>query len=182
MYLMMEGQKTVWGIIGGYLFIFLARVCDVSLATIRTLMVVRGQKLYAALIGFFEVIIYILALGKIFSDLANPLNLLSYALGYATGNYVGTYLEEKLAVGIFTAQVITLRDPWELTGILRNKGYGVTVIEGEGREGRRYILQIILKRKRFRDLQKIIEEWDTEVFYTIFDARLTQGGVLTPKI
>ena len=65
---------------------------------------------------------------------------------------------------------------------MRNKGYGVTVIEGEGREGRRYILQIILKRKRFRDLQKIIEEWDTEAFYTIFDARLTQGGVLTPKI
>ena len=100
---------AVWGLIGGYLFIFAARVCDVSLATIRTLMVVRGQKLYAAIIGFFEVIIYILALGKIFSDLSNPLNLLFYALGFATGNYVGTFLEGKLAVGVFTAQVITLK-------------------------------------------------------------------------
>ena len=168
----------MWSLIGGYLFIFLARVCDVSLATIRTLMVVRGQKLYAAIIGFFEVIIYILALGKIFSDLTNPLNLLFYALGYATGNYVGTYFEVKLAVGIFTAQVITLKDPLKLTEILREKGYGVTVIEGEGREGKRYILQIILKRKRFRDLQKEIDQWDEKAFCTIFDARLTRGGVL----
>jgi uncharacterized protein YebE (UPF0316 family) len=168
----------MWSLIGGYLFIFLARVCDVSLATIRTLMVVRGQKLYAAIIGFFEVIIYILALGKIFSDLTNPLNLLFYALGYATGNYVGTYFEEKLAVGIFTAQVITLKDPLQLTEILREKGYGVTVIEGEGREGKRYILQIILKRKRFRDLQTEIDQWDENAFCTIFDARMTRGGVL----
>ena len=165
-------------LIAGYLFIFLARVCDVSLATIRTLMVVRGQKLYAASIGFVEVIIYILALGKIFSDLDNPFNLLFYALGFATGNYVGTYLEEKLAVGTFTIQVITLKSPLELTEKLREKGYGVTVIEGEGREGKRYILQIILKRKSFGALRKEIDEWDEQAFWTIFDARLTRGGVL----
>ncbi|MGI6588393.1 MAG: DUF2179 domain-containing protein [Peptococcia bacterium] len=168
----------MWALIGGYLFIFFARVCDVSLTTIRILMVVRGQKLYAAIIGFFEVIIYILALGKVFSDLGNPLNLFFYALGYATGNYVGTYLEEKLAVGTFTAQVITLKEPMQLTEMLRKKGYGVTVIEGEGREGKRYILQIILKRKRFGDLRKEVEQWDENAFWTIFDARLTRGGVL----
>jgi len=87
----MKGKEgKMLALIAGYLFIFLARVCDVSLATIRTLMVVRGQKLYAASIGFVEVIIYILALGKIFSDLNNPFNLFFYALGFATGNYVGT--------------------------------------------------------------------------------------------
>ena len=166
-------------VIGGYLFIFFARICDVSLMTMRTLMVVRGQRMYAATIGFFEVIIYIVALGKIFNDLSNPLNLISYALGFATGNYVGSWLEEKLAVGTYTVQVITLKDPLELTEMLRDKGYGVTVIEGEGREGRRYILQIILHRKRFRELRKEIDEWDQESFWTIFDARSTRGGVFT---
>jgi len=166
-------------IIGGYLFIFFARICDVSLMTLRTLMVMRGQKMYAASIGFFEVIIYITALGKIFNDLSNPFNLVAYALGFATGNYVGSWLEEKLAVGTYTVQVITLKDPLELTEMLRDKGYGVTVIEGKGREGKRYILQIILKRKSFTKLRKEIDKWDKESFWTIFDARTTRGGVFT---
>lgn len=167
--------------IGGYLFIFFARICDVSLATMRTLMVVRGQRLYAALIGFFEVIIYIVALNKIFDNLDNLLNLLSYAAGFATGNYVGSYLEEKLAVGTFTVQVITLKSPLELTERLRSMGFGVTVIEGIGREGTRYILQIILKRKQFGVLRREVDQWDNTAFWTIFDARLTRGGVLTRK-
>lgn len=164
-------------LIGGYLFIFFARICDVSLGTMRTLMVVRGQKVYAAVIGFFEVIIYIVALNKIFSNLNNPLNLLIYAAGFAMGNYVGSYLEEKLAVGTLTVQVITMKSPLELTEELRDNGYGVTVLEGMGREGKRYILQIILKRKEYQELCKQIDEWDKEAFWTIFDARLTRGGI-----
>jgi len=131
----------MWGLFGGYLFIFCARICDVSLGTMRTIMVVRGQRLYAAAIGFFEVSIYIVALGKIFSTLDNPLSIVVYAAGYATGNFVGSLIEEKLAVGVLTVQVITMKAPLELTELLRNEGYGVTVIEGQGREGTRYILQ-----------------------------------------
>jgi uncharacterized protein YebE (UPF0316 family) len=168
-------------VIGGYLFIFFARICDVSLATMRTLMIMRGQRLYAALIGFFEVIIYILALDKIFGNLDNPLNLISYAAGFATGNYLGSFLEEKLAVGTITVQVITLKAPLELTERLRNEGFGVTLIEGIGREGVRYILQIMLKRKQFECLRRIIDQWDPDAFWTIFDARLTRGGVLSRK-
>jgi uncharacterized protein YebE (UPF0316 family) len=168
-------------VLGGYLFIFFARICDVSLATMRTLMVVRGQKVYAAVIGFFEVIIYIVALDKIFSNLNNPLNLLIYAAGFAMGNYVGSYLEEKLAVGTLTAQIISMKSPLELTEKLRDNGYGVTVLEGTGREGKRYILQIILKRKEYKKLCKQIDEWDNEAFWTIFDARSTKGGIFTRK-
>jgi len=168
-------------VIGGYLFIFFARICDVSLATMRTLMIMRGQRLYAALIGFFEVIIYILALNKIFGNLGNPLNLFSYAAGFATGNYLGSFLEEKLAVGTITVQLITLKAPLELTEKLRDEGYGVTLIEGMGREGVRYILQIMLKRKQFGDLRCIIDQWDPDAFWTIFDARLTRGGVFCSK-
>ncbi len=168
-------------VIGSYIFIFFARICDVSLSTMRTLMVVRGLRLYASIIGFFEVIIYIIALNIIFSDLQNPLNLLFYALGYATGNYVGSFIEEKVAVGILTVQVITMKTPLELTELLRDKGYGVTVIEGIGREGIRYILQVILPRKRIRELKKEIDVWDSNAFLTVFDARATKGGIFARK-
>lgn len=165
-------------IIGGYLFIFFARVCDVSLNTMRTLMVMRGKKFYAAGIGFFEVCIYIMALNYIFDDLyGNPFKLLVYAAGFATGNIIGSTIEEKLAVGTLTAQIITMKEPLEFTEILRDKGYGVTVIEGMGREGVRHILQIILHRKGLKELQKVVDEWDTEAFLAVFDARSTKGGV-----
>jgi uncharacterized protein YebE (UPF0316 family) len=167
------------GLAGGYLFIFIARVCDVSLSTMRTIMLVRGHRLYAASIGFFEVIIYILALNRIVSHLDNPLNLLVYAAGFATGNYVGSLLEEKVAVGILTVQVITMKDPLELTEYLRNEGFGVTVIEGQGREGTRYILQVILARRCVGQLRITVDKWDPEAFLTVFDARATKGGIFT---
>lgn len=168
-------------IVGGYLFIFFARIADVSLSTMRMLMVVRGHRYYAGLIGFFEVIIYITALGAIFSNLDNPLNIIFYAAGFGTGNIVGSFIEEKLAVGILTVQVITMKSPLELTENLRALGYGVTVIEGQGREGARYILQIIIRRKQIPLLRKRIDEWDKEAFWTIFDARATRGGIFTRK-
>jgi uncharacterized protein YebE (UPF0316 family) len=147
----------------------------------RTLMIVRGERLYAALIGFFEVIIYIVALGKIISDLNNPLNLVVYAAGFATGNVVGSFIEEKLAVGTLTVQVITLKSPHELTERLRCCGFGVTVIEGQGREGKHYIHQIILRRKDVPRLRKEIDNWDREAFWTVFDARSTRGGIFNRK-
>jgi len=168
-------------LIGGYLFIFCARICDVSLSTVRMLMIVRGQRLYAGLIGFFEVIIYIIALERVFSNLGNPLNLIIYAAGFATGNIAGSFIEEKLAVGTLTVQVITLKAPLELTEILRKEGYGVTVIEGQGREGVRYILQIILPRKTVPKLRKQIDQWDKDAFWTIFDAKATKGGIFNRK-
>jgi uncharacterized protein YebE (UPF0316 family) len=106
---------------------------------------------------------------------------LFYAAGFATGNYVGSLIEEKLAVGTITVQVITLKSPLDLTEKLRKKGYGVTVIEGMGREGMRYILQIILKRKMIETLRHEIDEWDEDAFWTIFDARWTRGGVFNRK-
>jgi len=164
-------------LIGGYLFIFFARICDVSLGTMRTIMVVRGHRLYAAVIGFCEVTIYIVALSKIFANLDNPLSIVVYAAGYATGNYVGSMLEEKVAVGVLTVQVITMKDPLEFTEILRKEGYGVTVIEGQGREGTRYILQVILARRCLPQLRKTVDQWDECAFMTVFDARSTKGGI-----
>ena len=100
----------------GYLFIFFARVVDVTCSTIRTLMVVQGRKLHAAIIGFFEVTVYITALGKVVDSLDNPMNLLVYGLGFACGNYVGIMVENRIALGNlgaysrFRKELRTLKD------------------------------------------------------------------------
>lgn len=103
--------------------------------------------------------------------------MLVYAAGFATGNIVGGTLEEKLAVGVLTVQIITLKEPLALTELLRKQGYGVTIIEGQGREGVRYILQVILARRRLPKLRKLVDEWDDCAFLTVFDAKMTKGGV-----
>jgi len=130
----------VLSLLGGALLIFLARVTDVSLATLRMLFLVRGKRYYAGGIGFLEVIIYIMALKYVVDRLHSPLNLVFYALGFAAGNVVGSFIEEKVALGQVTLQVITDRRPLELAQRLRSLGLGVTVTHGLGLNGRHYYI------------------------------------------
>lgn len=165
----------------GYLFIFFARVTDVSLATVRMLMVVQGRKLQAALIGFFEVAIYITALGKVVNSLNNPMNLFSYALGFACGNYLGIIIENKIALGNLAAQIILkISDNDSLIKILRENGFGVTVIEGQGLEGTREILNVIINRKDLLNLKKIVYEFDKSAFITVNNINPISGGYFSP--
>lgn len=164
----------------GYLFIFFARICDVSLQTMRTLMVVRGERLKAAFLGFFEVLIYVVALGQIFDNLDNPINLFVYALGFASGNYIGGMIEEKLAIGVQFIQIITMTDPLRLASTLREKGYGVTVVEGHGFTGPQFLLQVLANRKSVKGLMRELDEWDHDNFVIITDARKHHGGIV-PK-
>ncbi|KAB3530026.1 DUF2179 domain-containing protein [Alkaliphilus serpentinus] len=163
----------------GYLFIFVARVTDVSMATIRMIMVVRGRRAQAAMIGFFEIMIYVMAIGKVLDGLNNPINLLVYASGFATGNFVGIFLEEKMALGSIIVQVISDHDVLKLVEILRENGFGVTVVEGYGRNGIRHLLNITLQRKNLAKLHNIVEEHDASAFMTVMDARSIRGGYFT---
>lgn len=160
----------------GYLFIFGARILDVSMSTIRMLMVVQGRRKHAAIIGFFEVTIYIVALGKVVNGLSNPGNLLAYALGFASGNYIGSYIEEKIALGNLTAQVILNDKGTAIIQELRNNGFGVTVIEGEGKEGPKNMLYITLKRKDLNKLHGLLSGLDKEAFITVSSTKLISGG------
>lgn len=164
----------IWGLV----FIFFARVTDVSLSTTRMILVVRGKKLAAASIGFFETIVYVLALKTVFATLDNPINLIVYGLAYSVGNVVGIFIEEKMAMGYLSVQVITMNNPLLLANDLREKGYGVTVINGQGKDGIRYILQIIMLRKKQPELRNILDEWDPNAFVIVLDARKTRGGVV----
>ncbi len=162
----------------GYIFIFLARICDVSLQTCRMILVVRGERLKAACIGFFEVIIYVVALNVIFDNLDNIGNLLAYACGFAAGNYIGGIVEEKLAIGIQFIQLITMKEPLKLAELLREQGYGVTVLEGSGRSGPQFVLQVLLERKQVKEFSKAVSAWDEDVFMIVTDAKKYYGGIM----
>ena len=166
-------MEIVWG----YLFIFFARIVDVSLGTFRTLMIVRGRRAPAALLGFFEVSVYILALGKVVTRLGQPSYIIAYALGFATGNWVGSLIEERVALGFLTVQAITRLSHQGLCENLRQAGFGVTSMHGEGRDGPREVLLISLRRRLLPRLVKMLEAHDPDVFITVLEARRPVGGV-----
>lgn len=158
------------------LFIFMARVVDVSLGTVRVLMIFKSQRLYAALFGFVEVIVYIIALNKVVTNLDDPINLFIYALGFAAGNYVGSLLEEKVAIGQVTVNIISSNNSNKLIQLLREQGYGVTVIDGSGHQGKKKILFVTIERKDLKSLFSILDKQEPESFVNVFDSRSTRGG------
>ncbi|QQY80202.1 uncharacterized protein YebE (UPF0316 family) [Keratinibaculum paraultunense] len=161
-----------------YLIIFFARVVDVTLATIRTLMVVQGRKIHSAVIGFFEVSIYVAALGKVVSNLDDPRNLLAYALGFACGNYIGITIENRIALGNLVVQIVLSSDgnDFELAEKLRNSGFGVTILHGEGKEGSKKVLQVAINRKDLDKLEKIVYNYDGKAFITTSSVNCVSGG------
>ncbi len=147
--------------------IFIARICDVSMGTVRIILVSKGLKRVAPLIGFFEVLIWILAISKIIQNLDNWICYIAYAGGFATGNYIGMMIEEKLALGHELVRVITKREAIELVQELKNCGYGVTFISAEGTQSLVGVLYIIVSRKYIQSVIEIIQKHSPNAFYTI---------------
>jgi uncharacterized protein YebE (UPF0316 family) len=160
----------------GYLFIFTARVADVTLSTIRILLLMRGKAVQASVIGFFEVTIFILALNQVVGNLDDPFRLLAYALGFATGNFAGSRLEERLALGFATVQVISVDKSAELLEQVRGRGFGVTALEGCGREGTYQILHVLLKRRDLPCFLDLVRRIDDQAFVSVMDTRKIFGG------
>ncbi len=159
-----------------YLLIFFARVIDISLGTIRMIMVVRGKRVQAALIGFVEALVFVVAIGRVLNHMDDPINVLMFASGFGTGNYVGMWVEEKMALGNIIVQAITPAHYQDLTNLLREEGFGVTIVQGYGIKGTNNLVNITLQRKRMNKLMKIIDNYDKEIFVTVTDARAIRGG------
>lgn len=155
------------------LLIFLARICDVTIGTIRIIMVSRGQRRLAPLLGFFEVLIWIIAISRIMQNLDNPVCYIFYAAGFATGNYIGIWLEEKLAVGIVQLQIITRKDPTKLIEALKEAGYGITHHNAEGGTSGRWVSVIysIVNRAEMAKVVGIIRQHNPNAFYSVGDVR-----------
>ncbi len=161
----------------GLTLIFCARILDVSCGTFRILLLVRGKRIQAAFMGFCEVSIYMIVLGYILGGggALNLPQLMAYAGGYAAGNFIGAFLEEKLLNAYVMLEIIAERNgnTLDLVGILRQEGFGATVINGKGKNGIRNIIKVVCRRSDISRVSRIIGD-DTCVFLS--DVKACWGG------
>ena len=160
----------------GALMIFGLRITDMSLDTLRMLFVVRGRKGIAWVLGFFQSAVFVLAITKVLSDLSNPLTVLGYAAGFATGNVLGMLVEERLAIGHIQLQIVTRKHGAALAKALREGGYGVTEISARGKDGTVRLLTASVLRKDLAHARHIVHETDKDAFMTSEDVRPIRRG------
>lgn len=151
--------------------IFAMRICDVSLDTLRMIFIVRGLRLLAAIFGFFAVLIWLMAISTVFQHLKNPFNMIGYAAGYATGNWVGIWLESRLALGQQIVRLISNDPEGRLAERLRAAGFVVTELDGHGRDAPVKICFIATRRREVPGLVRYATQMEPDVFVTVEDVR-----------
>ncbi|MGN1401000.1 MAG: DUF2179 domain-containing protein [Bacillus sp. (in: firmicutes)] len=150
----------------------------VPLLSLRTVFMVKGQTALSGLFGMIESLIYVFGLSLVFSGDQSGLAMVVYAVGFGLGIFVGGYVEAKLAIGYTTLQVNITRKNMELITCLREQGFGVTVFEGEGRDGLRYKLEILTRRDREDEAISYVEEYEPRAFIISYEPRRFKGGFL----
>ncbi len=164
-------ESELAGIILLSAFIFFARVLDVALGTIRIIFISKGFKWLVPVIGFFEVLIWIIAIGEIMDNLDNWIYYVFYAGGFAMGNYVGMVIEERLAIGYEMVRVITKRNAYELIEKINDEKFGLTHVRAHGSKDKVAVLYVIVKRTDLSRLLDIIKAYNPKAFYTIEEIR-----------
>lgn len=158
------------------LIILVINIVYVSFFTIRMILTLKGQRYMAAAISTVEVVIYVVGLGLVLDNLDQIQNLIAYALGYGIGVIVGMKIEDKLALGYITVNVITKEYDKDLPKLLREKGYGVTNWAAHGLEGDRMAMQILTPRKFELKLYNEIKEQDPKAFIIVYEPKSIHGG------
>jgi uncharacterized protein YebE (UPF0316 family) len=158
------------------LLIFTLRVCDMTLDTLRVLFVMRGKKKVAWVLGFFQSAIFVLAIGRVLTQLNNPLNVIGYAAGFATGNVVGMFIEERIAIGHILVTIISPRRGSAIVAYLRENGYAVTEYSGRGKDGMVSMINCSVLRKQVDAVHQLVNEIDPEAFITAEDVRPIRRG------
>lgn len=179
----MAGLEALFAGPYGPLVIFCLRIVDVSMSTIRIVLSVRGHKKIVPLIGFFEVMIWVLAVGNAIRFLDSVWHLLGYGAGFATGNMVGLWIEERLAIGYATIRVVSTHAGVEMADALRTIGFGVTEFSGHGRDGRVEIIYTVCMRRDIERVIREVERWDRQAFITVEEPRDIRWGWMqtTPR-
>jgi uncharacterized protein YebE (UPF0316 family) len=149
------------------LLIFCARVVDVSINTLRIMFVLNGKKKIAPILGFFEAMIWLLAIGQIFQNVNNPMSYIGYAGGFAMGTFVGMTIEEKLALGRVLVRVITPSPMPELIEYMKEKNFRFTSVGAEGRYGKVNLLFTVMKREDLKEFIGTVKTLNDKAFYTI---------------
>ena len=163
------------------LVIFVAEVCVVTIATMRSIFVSRGMKFAAAGLGLVESSVWLFAVGQVFSNLSNLGCSVAYAAGFTLGNFLGVLLEQKLAVGSVLLRVVTGRDAAALIQSLKAAGFGVTRLDAQGTVGPVQVVLTVVKRKELGRVVALVKAFDPGVFYSVDDLHSAGAGVFPPK-
>jgi len=161
--------------------IFCARIIDVSMGTVRVIFVSRGLKYLAPVVGFFEILIWLLAIGQIMKNLSNPACYIAYAGGFAMGNFVGIHIAEKLSLGVVMVRVVTKDDAAPLVDFLKAENYGVTSIDGHGTSGEVKVVFTIVPRREVPGVVELIKKFNPQAFYSIEEVGLVERGIFPAR-
>ncbi|PKL86822.1 MAG: hypothetical protein CVV22_01660 [Ignavibacteriae bacterium HGW-Ignavibacteriae-1] len=167
---------TVWVIIP--LLILLARILDVSIGTVRIILIGKGYTKIAPALGFIESFVWIIAVSQIMQNLNNIYYYVAYAGGFALGTYLGMIIEEKLSLGYVIIRVITHKDATQLVASFREKNYPLTILDAEGINGKVSVLFLVIQRNLTESIINFIKEYNPNAFYSIEDVRFVSGGVM----
>jgi uncharacterized protein YebE (UPF0316 family) len=163
------------------LLIFSARIVDVTLGTIRIMMIARSKRLMASLLGFFEVIIWLIAISQVLQNLNGIVSYIAYGAGFAAGNFIGISIENHLALGMQAVQIVTEENFKALAMVLREEEFGVTNLKASGLKGELDFLYVVTPRKRTNQVLKIAKEFDPNAFVSVSDLRTAHAGYLNNK-
>jgi uncharacterized protein YebE (UPF0316 family) len=159
------------------LLIFLSRLADVTLATLRHIFISKGLKKIVPVLGFFEVLIWLVAIRQVFNNLNNVACFVAWAGGFSAGTYLGMLIEERLAIGLQVIRIITNENADELILAFKNRKQGVTIVDGQGAIGPVKVLFTVVKRVEKASVIKLIHQYTPNAFYSIEDVRSSHLGV-----
>lgn len=163
------------------LLIFISRVCDVSLGTLRHVFISKGYRTIVPILGFFEVLIWIIVVAQVMKNLNNVACYFAFAGGFAAGTYVGMFIEERLALGLQVIRIITNHNCDDLMKALIKHHHGLTVVDAEGSTGPVKMIFTVIKRKNVRDVVQLIRQHNPSAFYSIEDIKNAKKGIFTSE-
>ncbi|MDD4700367.1 MAG: DUF5698 domain-containing protein [Oscillospiraceae bacterium] len=170
-------ESSIWI----YLFIFFGKILEVTISTIRIVLISRGEKIIGSIISMFEVLIWLFITGTVLSGFKEDIvRVFIFAIAVGIGNYVGSWLEDKLAFGLCSIQVIVTDccSSQELAVKLRENNFAVTVTKGKGKDGERDIMFLHTKRKRISQAEEIIQSYLENAVIIVNDAKIIRGGFI----
>ena len=165
----------------GPIVIFLLRIVDVTLDTMRVLFMVRGRRLPAGILGFLMALVWIIAVGNAMKHLDSIWHILGYAAGYGTGTMVGITIENFVAFGLIQLRIVSKHGGVEIAEGLRERGYGATEFSGFGRDGAVEIVQSVVQRAHLDEVLGIIDRFDDTAFVTVEDPQVLRGGSVVSR-
>lgn len=161
-----------------YSFIFFVKIIEVAMATVRIVLITKGEKLKGSIIGFFEVVIWVVLAATVLTDVTNdPWKVIIYSLAFAIGNYLGSYVENKMALGTVKVEAIVKKVYGKKLSIaLRSMGFAVTALDAYGRDDRKEVLVMHVPRRRTEETIQVIRAFQEDVVITVNDIRPIYGG------